>query len=92
MGITYWTYLTNSKYWNDVKNLNPNPLTFEQVSFNNSVNSDSFIVKLKSDYTQLIKDGFFDGFKCDYDHIFISTFAPSERPLLNNKICKIELV
>lgn len=75
-----WTYLF------DTKNLKQ--LTLEKINIepNDLVELD----KLKNGYLEMTKEGFFDGFKPDYNELFISSFKPNESPKYKEKIFVLE--
>jgi hypothetical protein len=66
----YWSYLFDSK------KTNSDTLTFES--------NDNFEL-LKNSYCELVIDKFFTSFSPDYDSIFISKFAPDEKPFEKEK-------
>lgn len=86
-----WTYLSRNNNFTNTSNLIPNILNFESVLIKNDENYENEINLLKNSYSNLIKEGFFDGFIRDYDTLFVSEYSPELVPIKKEKLIVLNL-
>lgn len=89
-----WTYLSKSNNLSNILNSSTDILNFESINIKHDENYENYeneINSMKKNYSDLIKEGFLDGFSRDYNILFVSKYSPESDPLKKEKLIVLNL-